>query len=122
MSNQIIRDIGRQLECMTTKTQQLLELVRQRHESPPEPRKGTPVGRFAYRIEYNDFERIAAEHWAQEDKAFHILDFLMGDGQEPGLVTERDRVVIATFTQWLGSNVGRGWLRELVAKFDAEAK
>lgn len=120
MSDAIIRDVSARLEGLTNKTRQLVELLRQRHEVP-EPLDHTPKGRHAHRLDHNHFERLAADHWSQEDRSFNTLAFLMGDGQEPGVVTERDRVVIATFTQWLGSNVGRVWARELIARFDAAA-
>jgi hypothetical protein len=124
MTNQLMSEITTRLEGITNRTMQLVELIRQsRTEAPlPEQLDLWPKGRFAHRLETNDFERLAADHWRKEDQSFHILDFLMGDGNEPGVVSQRDRVVVATFVQWMGSNVGRAWVRELVQKFEDEAK
>lgn len=47
-----------------------------------------------------------------------MLNYMMGDGKEPAEVSDRDREVVATVIQWLGSPVGNNFLRELLERFN----
>lgn len=95
----------------------------------------TPPGIHARRLlpEQNCPREVAfAEQWAKENEWSDLLDLLSFTAAEkeeegavrihdPGLmfayakfplgkITERDRVIAATVIQWLGSNVGMGFL------------
>lgn len=78
-------------------------------------------GKHTHRFAQNPCERTAAYRWNQLHRKPGIgtLDYLLGDGQEPGDVSDRDHLVAATVIQWLGSPVGQGFVRDLVESFDA---
>lgn len=74
-------------------------------------------GLHEYRIASNPHEGIAAELWAKE----RVLPDILGDGTYGGRVipSDRDQEVAATLMQWLGSPVGRSFVRELIDAFAA---
>jgi hypothetical protein len=61
------------------------------------------IGYSANRLPYNNRERAFAEQWHKE--APHVLGRLVEDP------TDRDCAVAATIIQWLGSNVGKDFVR-----------
>ena len=77
-----------------------------------------------HRFAQNPCERIAAYRWSQLNRKPGIgtLDYIMGDGQEAGHVSDRDHLVAATVIQWLGSPVGQAFVRDLVENFQAAKK
>ena len=81
-------------------------------------------GKHTHRFAQNPCERTAAYRWNQLNRKPGIgtLDYIMGDGQETGHVSDRDHLVAATVIQWLGSPVGQGFVRDLVESFDAIKK
>lgn len=125
MSMEILREISSKLETITNQTQELVAHIRARRAATDtvgtDQLELLPRGRFAHRLGHNKYEAVAAAHWATEDRKWDYLGHLMGDSDGPGTVTDRDRVVVATLIQWLGSNVGRCFLRELVEQFSAAA-
>lgn len=76
-------------------------------------------GLHEYRFKDNPHEQIAAELWRRDR---HILADLLGDGTFGGRhhVEDREHQIAATLMQWLGSPVGRSWLRELNEAFAME--
>lgn len=72
-------------------------------------------GLHEYRLKSNPHEAIAAELWIQE----RVLPDILGDGTYGGRVhpSDRDFEVAATLMQWLGSPVGRSFLRTLNEAF-----
>ena len=86
-------------------------------------RKMKNVGLHPYRFAYNPAERKFAKAWEQRNVSptdgrldgKGTLDYLLAeDCNHPcGEVTERDRQVAATVSQWLGSPVGQFFLGEL---------
>ena len=123
MSMEILREISSKLECITNQTQELVAAIRARRAATDtvgvEQLDLLPRGRRAYRTEHNKYEAIAAAHWTAEDRKWNYMGHLLGDGEMPATVTDRDRIVAATLIQWMGSNVGRCFLRELVEQFSA---
>ena len=111
----------------------------------PTPSTETPVvnpnqGLHAKRVnEHNPREAAFAEAWAEHDR-LHLLENLLivncdpetpgaqarfggvgGHFVEPvGRATDRDRVIVATVIQWLGSNIGISFLEEALGKFGAK--
>ena len=80
-------------------------------------------GRHQYRFRWNPMEKKFAEAWEQENTnesgkpdGRGVLDYLMAD--DPNFprreVSPRDRKVAATVIQWLGSPVGRCFLRDVL--------
>ena len=55
-------------------------------------------------------ERCFASAW-NDAQEHHLLGHLLGDGNEAAVVSQRDAQVAATVIQWLGTNVGQGFLR-----------
>lgn len=72
-------------------------------------------GLHEYRIKSNPHEAIAAKMWSEE----RVLPDILGDGTYGGraVPSDRDLEVAATLMQWLGSPVGRSYLRNLVDAF-----
>lgn len=81
---------------------------------------------------YVNLEKAFAEAWEKENQprpginhGMGILQDLMVRQSERGSlwrgrvafwVTKRERVIVATAIQWLGSNVGRGWLEAVLGR------
>lgn len=64
-------------------------------------------------------ERVFAERWAHEQDSNLLRDLISyGDLK----LTQRDATVAATVIQWLGSNVGRSFLREVVLDYKLRMK
>lgn len=74
-------------------------------------------GLHAHRLQYADnlMERLFAERWDEENRAFQILASLKGS--EP---TEEEAVTVATVIQWLGSNVGRSFVDIVHQRYERE--
>jgi len=82
------------------------------------------------RIEHNPLEKAFFEQWMEENKPLAhinnghgILQDLFiertGELQQRKWIAEinnRDRWIVATVIQWLGTNVGMGFLRETFAR------
>ena len=71
--------------------------------------KGINVGRI-YR---EPMEKRFADEWEHQMEYGHTLDYLLTERpNEPGFPypSERDEVVAATITQWLGSQVGLSFI------------
>ena len=81
--------------------------------------KGLHQNRFSK----NPLEKIFAEEWEKANGA-HIagtplLDYALApNNQYPRESTEREREVAATVIQWLGSDVGQAFLRDVKEKCD----
>lgn len=63
-------------------------------------------------------ERVFIQNWEKENKNFEILQSLFTDTTDLFLpktlkrITNRERMIVATVIQWLGSNVGWSYLTE----------
>lgn len=68
------------------------------------------IGLKPYRFADNPLEKKFSDAWKRENDQGQMLEWLMGDGNSRGSVTERDEVVAATVIQWLGSPVGKHFL------------
>jgi hypothetical protein len=92
------------------------------------------IGLQVSRIEHNPREKAFHEQWLEENapvagvnNGHGILQDLFIERDTPfsqfGKVIEeisnRDRMIVATIIQWLGSNVGMCFLQESLARFDA---
>lgn len=73
------------------------------------------------RHQSNAIERRFVQAWrAEHQRSRPLLDILLthqhGDPSdwEPDVVSDRDRVVAETVIQWLGSNVGLGFLEDVL--------
>jgi len=69
----------------------------------------------SYRFADNPSERLFYEAWLKENEHSSVLEYLMSTDEygrrQP--VSERDEQVSATVIQWLGSPVGRAFLRSV---------
>lgn len=75
-------------------------------------------GLSTHRFEGNPEERRFAEAWQRYNDQGNTLDWLLDPKHSartgyPPHAEDRERVVAATVVQWLGSPVGRGFLRDL---------
>ena len=83
--------------------------------------KKGPKGLHTYRLDPkqdNPEEVRFAKAWDAEvnrelGPPHGTLAYLLGDGKDPVVVTDREEVVAATVVQWFGSPVGQAWLRDL---------
>lgn len=80
----------------------------------------SPVGPNTHRFEDNPEEEAFARAWAkenQESNPYGLLACLLDPDHtckgRPPRPSDRDIFVAATVIQWLGSPVGRGFLRDL---------
>lgn len=85
------------------------------------------------RIEHNPREKAFYEQWLHENKpqagigsGYGILQDLFIEstlsplsGKTIEIITPRDRMIVATVIQWLGSNVGISFLGAALKRFDA---
>ena len=68
-------------------------------------------GHLKERQEHNPMEKAFADQWKAENELHDILQGLFRDGYDHVLsINARDAFVVATVIQWLGTNVGRGFL------------
>ena len=84
----------------------------------------------------NDIENAFSKHWKHENKKMRGMNYGCGILQDlffeqsnslrtPACflkIINRDRLVAATVIQWLGTNVGFCWLREVLKKAGYEIK
>lgn len=93
------------------------------------------VGIRPERMEFNEREKAFHDEWLKENKVDGfdrgLLQTLfiehggnpMSIFNEKGvieIITERDRKIVATVIQWLGSNVGMCFLENSLARFGAQ--
>lgn len=74
------------------------------------------VGMQGHRLldrERNAEEVKIAGAWQKVNDEGAVLGYLLGDGRTPVTPTPRDVAVAATVVQWLGSEIGQGFLRAL---------
>jgi hypothetical protein len=92
------------------------------------------VGISARRLEHNEREKAFYEQWLQENapvagvNSGHgiLQDLFIDSGDVFGFkrkvieeINNRDRMIVATVIQWLGSNCGMCFLGEALEKFGA---
>ena len=83
-----------------------------------------PDGLRPARKKGNFREKVFAEAWKEEhSRAWDQTDFLglllsKTQKEKDGItnITQRERVIVATVIQWLGSNVGMGFLHQCMNK------
>lgn len=83
-------------------------------------------GRGRHRLNSNPLEKAFADAWESENaprsgRPHGLLDWLKGDGNRPGIVTQEEATIAATVVQWLGSTVGQSFLADVLAKPEADA-
>lgn len=86
------------------------------------------VGYRSQRIEDNPFERAFHDQWIIENEPYNdILQMLFMEQKEPlgakkyvEIINKRDRYIVATIIQWLGTNVGRGFLHAALERVNAK--
>lgn len=72
------------------------------------------TGLHTHRFIDNPEEKAFADAWTKmAERPADTLAWLMGCAGARGHATDRDHEVAATVMQWLGSPVGRGFLRDL---------
>ena len=86
--------------------------------------KGVRFGRIAEnkKHKYNDTEEAFYKAWRGEDgyrygEARHLTNLL--SSKSSGIIikpTMRERVIVATIIQWLGSNCGMGFLKDVLSR------
>lgn len=73
-------------------------------------------GLWAGRYDRNPLEHRLARLWQRDNEppnsGWGLLAYILGDGINPGDVSDRDRLVANTLIQWLGSEVGKSFLGE----------
>jgi len=70
-------------------------------------------GLHEYRFKTNPLEERFAEKWAEQNELGNTLEYILSstvNEREP--VAEREKVVVATMMQWLGSPVGQAFLED----------
>lgn len=60
----------------------------------------------------NKLEKQLAESWEAENNQWQLLEYLLGNGNERAIISDRDIEVAATVIQWLGSDVGLNFLKK----------
>lgn len=71
-----------------------------------------------YRLKQNPREQVFHTAWKAEQKYGSVLEYILGNGNEKAVLTDRDEQVAATVIQWLGSPVGQHFLTEAQATGD----
>lgn len=69
-------------------------------------------GKNLHRLESNPKEAAFAKEWANWNSASYVLEYIMGEGNKPATLSNRDILVASSVIQWLGSPVGQSFLRE----------
>lgn len=71
-------------------------------------------GRNTHRLAQNPMEQRFADQWEKiNEHPGQCLNYLLGDGNRPGQATPDQEELAATVIQWLGSPVGRAFLRDV---------
>ena len=79
-------------------------------------------GKNTHRLSSNSMEKAFHDAWLEENTNRHcgiLLGQLLGDGNRPAEVSDRDALVAATVIQWLGSPVGSGFLQRVLMSSNA---
>ena len=68
------------------------------------------------RFEDNPLEKKFAEMWVQRNEQGKILQYLTSPDNDPrnSTMSGRDKIIAGCVIQWLGSPVGRGFLRDVL--------
>jgi hypothetical protein len=86
--------------------------------------KITHTGKHTHRHKQNPLEKVFSDKWEKENTheyASGILDWLMGNGKDVGVVTQHDATLAATLIQWLGSPVGQRFLLDVLITTGAKS-
>lgn len=88
------------------------------------------IGAFSERCEFNEREKAFKEQWQKINKPVRwinngngtLQDLFVNDKgfmkkEYLHIVTEKERFIVATAIQWLGTNCGMCFLEETLAKF-----
>lgn len=71
-------------------------------------------GKSRHRFGDNPMEKMYADAWARANKEQRYLDYMLADNNlYPTEVEQRDATVAATVMQWLGSPVGREFVKDV---------
>lgn len=92
------------------------------------------VGLYTNRLEYNDREKAFHDQWLEENAPVASINNGHGTLQDLFIercktilgarkvleeISNRDRMLVATIIQWLGSNCGMSFLSEALSRFGA---
>lgn len=86
---------------------------------PEKPKKRRNVGIHSYRLkrdQNNPREVAFADQWELENQQGDIMMRLMGNGARNTQPTPEQVTTAATVVQWLGSNVGTSFIREVIKR------
>ena len=78
-------------------------------------------GRALHRLSSNPLEKAYHDAWLEANTSYGpglvgcTLEYLMGDDNQRGEISERDALVAATVIQWLGSPVGQRFVENVLA-------
>lgn len=67
-------------------------------------------GKNIHRLSREPLEKKFHDAWKARQEYGNTLGYILGDNNEPAILSERDEMVAATVIQWLGSPVGQGFL------------
>lgn len=67
-------------------------------------------GKNTHRLSREPLERKFHDEWKNMHEHGNTIGYILGDNNEPAVLSERDEMVAATVIQWLGSPVGQGFL------------
>lgn len=71
------------------------------------------LGIHAKRLPNNPLEGAVFSSWEKRQAEEQLLSYLLGCGNHPVEVSQRDATVAATVIQWLGSPVGQKFLGDV---------
>jgi hypothetical protein len=73
-----------------------------------------PAGKNVHRLSCEPLERKFHDEWKKHQEQNHTLEYILGDNNEPAVVTDYEQMIVATVIQWLGSPVGQGFLANIL--------
>lgn len=73
-------------------------------------------GKNIHRLLREPLEQKFHDEWKNIHQRSNTLNYILGDNNEPAVLSERDEMVAATVIQWLGSPVGQGFLETVMGE------
>lgn len=75
-------------------------------------------GKSMHRLSSNPAEKALHDAWQAENDESNTLEYLLGEYNRRGAVSDHDVMVAATVIQWLGSPVGKNFMRRVASSND----
>lgn len=73
-----------------------------------------------YRFKENPLEEEFARAWKEDNDRPNnspgVLEWSIGNGNQPGIIEQRDATIAASVIQWLGSPVGQAFLIRVLSR------